>query len=138
MAETTRDKHQTPAGPPGGGEQDHEAMRVAAMLPVAPGTASTDALATTGGLNVPGGDPAETTRLASGLVVTAARHEPIPGERDPSNLTHRDRGARGVPFWGEDNTDVDLESTMDAQTQRDRVLEGGGGAGERAPSSKRR
>ncbi|HVZ21906.1 MAG TPA: hypothetical protein VG871_12620 [Vicinamibacterales bacterium] len=126
MAETTRDKHQTPAGPPGGGEQDHEAMRVAAMLPVTPGTASTDALATTGGLNVPGGDPAETTRLASGLVATSARHEPIPGERDPSNLTHREKGARGVPFWGED-THVDLEQTMDAQTRRERATEGGGG-----------
>jgi hypothetical protein len=127
MAETNRDIHHKPASPPAAGEQDHDAMRVDAMLPVMPGTASTDTLAAAGGLNVPGNDPAATMQIARTMSTTAAHHEPIPGERDPSNLTHRQPGAMGVPFWGED-THVDLDDTMTERTKEDREIEGGGGS----------
>jgi hypothetical protein len=105
-------------------------MRVDAMLPIIRGQGSTDVLAAAGGLNVPGGDPAVTEQLARGLATIAARHEPIPGERDTSNLTRRQRGAMTAPFWGE-GVHFDLDKTMTDTTKQDRALAGGGGPGER-------
>lgn len=130
MAETSRDQHRAPTTPPAGGEQDHYAMRVDAMLPVTPGTASTDVLAAAGGLNVPGDDPAITAQLARALATIASRHEPIPGERDASTLTYRQLGAMTAPFWGE-GMHFDLAKTMTETTKADRALAGGGGVGER-------
>jgi len=127
MAETSRDKRQTPASPPSEGRQDHDAMRVDAMLPVT-GGASTDALAAAGGLNVPGSDPAATSAIASTLATTASRHEPIPGERDASTLTYRQSGAMGASSTGED-VHVDLDATLGDRTRRERKREGGGGHG---------
>src|SRR3954468_3204537 len=47
---------------PARGEQDHDAMRAASMQPVT-GPASTDVLAASGGLNVPGSEPESTSRI---------------------------------------------------------------------------
>ena len=130
MAEASRDRHQTPASPPGNGRQDHDAMRVDAMLPILPGQGSTDALAAAGGLNVPGDDPVITEPLARALATITSRREPIPGERDTSNLTRRQAGAMTAPFWGE-AVHFDLDKTMTDMTREDRALAGGGGRGER-------
>lgn len=130
MAESSRDRHQPPASPPGDGRQDHDAMRVDAMLSILPGQGSTDTLAAAGGLNVPGDDPVMTEQLARALATIASRHEPIPGERDTSNLTYRQSGTMSAPFWGE-RVHFDLGKTMSATTKEDRALAGGGGAGER-------
>ena len=127
MAETHRDRHQTPASPPSDGRQDHDAMRTAAMLPVT-GPANAGALAAAGGLNVPGGDPVEAARIAQTLSTCAPRHEPIPGEYDRTTLTHRQPGAMGVPLSG-NPVDGDPGATMDDRTKRDRTIEGGGGHG---------
>lgn len=105
-------------------------MRVDAMLPITPGQGSTDALAAAGGLNVPGDDPVATEQLARSLATIASRHEPIPGERDISNLTSRQAGAMTAPFWGE-GIHFDLDITMAETTKEDRALAGGGGADER-------
>ena len=100
-------------------------MRVDSMLPVS-GGAGTDALAAAGGLDVPGGDPAATSEIATTLSTTASRHEPIPGERDPTTLTHRLPGAMTASFSGDD-THMDLDATMTEETKREREREGGGG-----------
>jgi hypothetical protein len=53
-------------------------------------------------------------------------HEPIPGEYDRGTLTHRETGAIGGRFNGEDTRAGHLEESMDEQTRHDRLLEGGG------------
>ena len=53
-------------------------------------------------------------------------HEPIPGERDPGTLTHRQAGAMTGRFNGADAVTDGLEETLDRTTKHDRELEGGG------------
>lgn len=65
------------------------------------------------------------THHSSGIDA-ASPHEPIPGERDPTTLTHREAGSMGGRFNGEDAAPNGLEETLDQRTKHDRELEGGG------------
>ena len=51
---------------------------------------------------------------------------PIPGERDPHNLTHRQPGAASGQFAGADIPQADHLEWMDDKTVVDRLHEGGG------------
>ena len=84
MAENIRNGEDG-ATPPKQGRQDHDAMRAGALRPVE-GPASTDTLAASGGLELPGGER-NTERVATESPV----HEPIPGERDASTQMNRSR-----------------------------------------------
>lgn len=53
-------------------------------------------------------------------------HQPIPGERDPGNLTHREPGAMGGQFSGADLPPQNRADLMDEQTAREHRKEGGG------------
>ena len=53
-------------------------------------------------------------------------HEPIPGERDPGNLTSRQPGSVGGQFTGADIPPTDRLPWLDDQTASEHVLEGGG------------
>ena len=76
--------------------QDHDTMRAASMQPVS-GPASIDTLAAAGGLEVPGREAHPPDAPAAAPVP-----EPIPGQRDPNTLTHRQPGAVGGQFSGGD------------------------------------
>ena len=52
-------------------------------------------------------------------------HEPIPGERDQTTLTHREPGAIGV-FAGAGTPSPDPDAWMDEETRRLHEIEGGG------------
>jgi hypothetical protein len=121
---TERSESQTHAAePPGGGRQDHDVMHDAAMRPVT-GPASTNTLAAIGGLQVPGREPhAPEARPAE------SPHEPIPGERDASTLTHREPGAIGGQFAGADIPATAPPTWMDKRTATEHAREGGGDAG---------
>jgi hypothetical protein len=123
-----------PSEPPGGGWQDHDTMRDAAMRPVT-GGASTDTLAALGGLDVPGREPASTSALAPQLSHDR-ESAMIPGARDASTLTHREAGAVSGQFAGAD-IPAGAPSTMDERTARDHAREGGGAEGERTFGSHR-
>jgi hypothetical protein len=69
-------------------EQNHETMRAAAQTAVT-GPAASPLVSNLAGLEVPGGEPHPIAPADDGA------HEPIPGERDPGNLTHREAGAIG-------------------------------------------
>ena len=97
-------------------------MRAAAMRPVT-GAASTDAAAASGGLNVPGGDPAATAHRDMPTIAPAP--EPIPGEYDRTTATHREAGAMATPF-GDGTPSPAGENWLDEATTHDRMLEGGG------------
>ncbi len=71
------------ATPPKQGRQDHDAMRAGSLRPVN-GPASTDTLAASGGLELPGGE-----RHAEDVAAESPVHEPIPGERDASTQMNR-------------------------------------------------
>lgn len=135
VADTTKSSEATAAGQaPGGGRQDHDVMRDAAMRAVT-GGASSDNVAAAGGLEVPGREPHSTAALADRLP-----HRPeaslIPGERDASTLTHREAGAVSGQFAGAD-IPAGPDETMDERTARERAREGGGVEGERAFDSHR-
>jgi hypothetical protein len=55
-------------------------------------------------------------------------HEPIPGERDPGNLTSRQPGSIGGQFTGGDIPPTDHLPWLDDQTAGEHVIEGGGKA----------
>src|SRR4051794_24471161 len=93
VSDSTHDSRAEQGHPPHNGQQDHEAMRAASMWPI-DGPASTDTLAASGGLTVPGNDP----RAPMPLAADTSPREPIPGERDPTNTTHRPPGAMGTLF----------------------------------------
>ena len=95
-------------------------MRAASMTPTT-GDASTDSLAASGGLNVPGHD----THRPVTVPTESAVHEPIPGERDSTTLTHREVGAMGT-YSGAELPSADTGARLDQQTAHDRTLEGGG------------
>jgi hypothetical protein len=82
-------------------------------------------MAAGGGLEVPGGAPGAADLPSVGMGDTGT-HEPIPGERDEQTLTHREPGAIGGAFNGQDDIPAPVAGSMDEQTLRDRVLEGGG------------
>jgi hypothetical protein len=117
----------TLAQPPAGGRQDHEVMREAAMLAV-DGPASTSTLAAGGGLEVPGREPRPAATIARelrpGSSAAARVHEPIPGERDASTLTHREAGSMGGQFTGADTPPP--RPWLDDRTAFEHALEGGG------------
>jgi hypothetical protein len=58
-------------------------------------------------------------------------HEPIPGERDPNNLTHREPGAIGGHFTGADTPAPDPHAWLDDVTAGEHEKEGGGAAADR-------
>ena len=53
-------------------------------------------------------------------------HEPIPGERDPGNLTTRQPGSLGGQFTGADIPPEGHLPWLDDQTAAEHVMEGGG------------
>jgi len=110
-------------------EQTHEAMRAAAARPVS-GPAATPSLAASGGLELPGGERRNTDVPSVGGNEQGP-HEPIPGERDGSTLTHRQPGAIGGAFNGEDNVTADVDTRVDDHVRRESMREGGGADGDR-------
>ena len=100
-------------------------MRVASMRAV-DGPASTPTQAAGGGNEVPGGEPGA-DRIAD-EVLEVPPHEPIPGERDPSTLTHREPGAIGGQFAGADTPSPQRTDWLDERTAFEHALEGGGEA----------
>jgi len=99
-------------------------MRAAALRPRA-GTADAHNPAADGGRDVPGKNSGDFELPVVGMG-NAGPHEPIPGERDEQTLTHREPGAIGGAFNGQDNMSTSVGGLMDEQTLRDRLLEGGG------------
>ena len=108
------------AEPPGGGRQDHDAMRAASMLPLA-GPVDNDTQAASGGLELPGRE-----RHVVEVETAAPCPEPIPGERDPANLTHREPGTFGGKFAGADTPPPSRSAWLDDATAFEDAWEGGG------------
>ena len=54
-----------------------------------------------------------------------ATHQPIPGERDPDNLTTREPGAVGGQFTGADIPPEDHLPWLDPVTAEEHAREGG-------------
>ena len=52
-------------------------------------------------------------------------HEPIPGERDPGNLTTRQPGSVGGQFSGADIPPTDHQPWLDETTANEHAMEGG-------------
>jgi hypothetical protein len=52
-------------------------------------------------------------------------HEPIPGERDPGNLTTRQPGSVGGQFTGADIPATDRLPWLDETTANEHAVEGG-------------
>jgi hypothetical protein len=107
-------------------EQNHTLMQEGAMRPVS-GPAASDALAASGGLELPG----QQVR-PHGIGTGAATHEPIPGERDPGTLTHREAGALGT-HNGEQLPPA-AGASLDADAAEEARREGGGAPRERTHS----
>ena len=137
MTERTGFDATTGAEPPGGGRQDHDVMREAATRPVT-GPASTETLAASGGLQVPGREPhaspaasadADAGHGSASPVSTRHAHATasslIPGERDPTTLTHREPGAIGGPLAGADIPAAAPPSSMHERTASEHAREGG-------------
>jgi hypothetical protein len=53
-------------------------------------------------------------------------HDPIPGERDPGNLTRRQPGSVGGQFSGADIPASDHQLWLDEATANEHAQEGGG------------
>jgi hypothetical protein len=67
-------------------------------------------------------------RTAGGSMANDLRqkpHEPIPGERDPGNLTSRQPGAVGGRFTGADIPPSNRQPWLDDATANEHALEGG-------------
>ena len=128
MSEATRVPQQSQgATPPGGGAQDHESMRAASMRPVS-GPATTDDRAAGGGLQVPGREVHAARPEAD---AAAPVHEPIPGERDPTNQTHRQPGGMGGHWAGGDNAYTGSDATLSKETTDEAARDGGGSPSQR-------
>ena len=97
-------------------------MRDAAQRPVS-GPAATDDLAAGGGLEIPGREPHVTSASRPSH---PQQREPIPGEREPDSLTHREPGAIGGRFTGEDTPAPRRTDWLDSQTAAEHAWEGGG------------
>jgi hypothetical protein len=128
MTDTTSEPQQElpTATPPAEGRQDHLAMRAAAMLPIS-GPASTDTLASSGGLEIPGGDAASAVARLADLPILASQPEPIPGAYETDTAMHRQPGAIGGCFNGADTPSVDASVLMDEDVREEHRREGGGG-----------
>ena len=134
MSDTIHHDSTTPsAEPPGGGRQDHDTMRSAAMHPII-GPADPN-VAAGGGLAVPGGEAhpelaaqAPSSEHGGDAPGSPAPREPIPGERDPSTMMHREPGAVGGQFAGATVPSPDTHDWMDDRTAQEHAREGGGGA----------
>lgn len=111
-------------------------MHDAAMRPIS-GPAGTSTVAAGGGLDIPGREShpelAHTAPADSGA---HHPHEMIPGERDATNLTHREPGAIGGQFSGADVPSSDPHEWLDEQTALEHASEGGGGAARKRKTSK--
>ena len=128
------------ATPPGRGEQNHDTMRAGAMRAIS-GPGAADFIAAGGGLDLPGIDASKgTSALNDGSPLTdPARltprigpdHEPIPGERDVTNLTGSQTGTIGGGGAGAHNPSPNRATGMDDATVADREREGGGSPRER-------
>jgi len=114
-------KKEHAAEPPGGGRQDHDTMRAASARTVS-GPASVDDLAAIGGLEV----PAHEAHPELAACAAASVHEPIPGERDVTTLTHREPGAVSGGFAGADIPAAAPPNWIDERTAREHRREGGG------------
>ena len=110
-------------------EQTHAAMRAAASRPIS-GQPASSTLAAGGGLELPGGERHDGEVSTVGINEQTP-HEPIPGERDETTLTHREVGAIGGAFNGEDNVTSNVDSLMDDRVRQEVVREGGGADAER-------
>ena len=65
-------------------------------------------------------------QTGSGVTTPGPRQAPIPGERDPSTLTHREPGAVGGQFAGADIPSPAPAGWLDDRTAREHAREGGG------------
>jgi hypothetical protein len=87
------------------------------------------------GATPPGrGEQTHEVMRASAMHVTPGPgpdHEPIPGERDPDNLTGLEPGVFGGGGYGAHVPRPERELPMDDETLHDREIEGGGGEKER-------
>jgi hypothetical protein len=108
-------------------------MHAAAVRPVT-GPASTDTLAASGGLDVPGGE----VRTHLPPAPDAAADAMIPGERDATTMIPREPGAIGGQFAGADIPSTPPEGVMDERTALERAKEGGGDAAYRLHPANRR
>lgn len=108
-------------------EQGHEAMRAASMRPVT-GPAATSVQGAGGGLELPGREKQDGPVPIVGAD-RARTHEPIPGERDGTTLTHRQVGAMSTSNGEE--LPAGEAGAMDERTRREHVREGGGRDAER-------
>jgi hypothetical protein len=130
MAETDHSSSPdiAPAEPPAGGRQDHTAMRDASMRPVS-GPASTDTLAASGGLEVPGGERESSSQFTLPDVNPQQDgYELIPGARESDTLTYREPGGMGGQFNGADLAAAGQTDSLDERTAAERAREGGGGS----------
>jgi hypothetical protein len=66
------------------------------------------------------------TAVAKELRPFHTSQDPIPGERDPGNLTKREPGAVSGQFAGADIPRSDHQEWLDEVTTTEHVLEGGG------------
>jgi hypothetical protein len=96
-------------------------MRDAALRPVS-GPAATDDLAAGGGLEIPGREP----HVPAEGVPHPQYPEPIPGAREADTLTHREPGAIGGRFTGEDTPPPQRTDWLDERTAAEHAWEGGG------------
>jgi len=92
-------------------------------------------IAAGGGLSLPGGEAhpelaAQAPSSAHGgdAPGAPAPREPIPGERDPSTMMHRQPGAIGGQFASADVPSPDTHGWMDDRTAQEHAREGGGGS----------
>ena len=110
---------------PGRGEQNHDTMRASAMRTIS-GPGAADFLAAGGWLDLPGIDPSKgTTALNDGSPLTdpanlipriGPDHEPIPGERDVTNLTGSQTGTIGGGGIGAHNPSPNRATGVDDET----------------------
>jgi hypothetical protein len=133
--------------PPGRGEQNHDVMREAARRPIS-GPGASDFIAAGGGLDLPGtsgasgkgmGNMREDSPLTDPSRLTPGPgpdHEPIPGERDPENITGSQTGTIGGGGVGAHNPSPNRAIGMDDETVHDREIEGGGAESERGKKKK--
>lgn len=137
---TTEDGAFDGATPPGRGEQNHDTMRAGQRRTIS-GPGASDFLTATGGLDLPGTSPTKgmgNTRDATELTDPSRLtpqlgpdHEPIPGERDASNLTGSQTGTVGGGGPQAHNPSPVRATGMDDDTIEERKREGGGAPRER-------
>jgi hypothetical protein len=126
-------------------ETNHDTMRAAAKRTIS-GPGASDFLTASGGLDLPGTDASKgMSNLNEGSTLTdpanltpavgadeiGSQHEPIPGERDPDNLTGSQTGTIGGGGFGAHNPSPERANGMDDETVAEHQREGGGAPRER-------